>query len=154
MSSIAATAGPLPEETATGIPNGKLGTWLFLASEVMLQYGIDESVAAQIVDGTRNRPDGYESALTSYAESAAQEIQRVELGALQNGGLHPGERRPVRCQFVHPRREVFVFLRGARIARDLMRGAVAGAVRLLAGVFVDEDAPAGTSAAQDSHSSG
>lgn len=48
-----------------------------LASEVMLQYGVDESVAAQIVDGTRNRPDGYESALTSYAESAAQEIQRA-----------------------------------------------------------------------------
>lgn len=31
-----ATALALPENTTTGIPNGKLGTWLFLASEVML----------------------------------------------------------------------------------------------------------------------
>jgi heme/copper-type cytochrome/quinol oxidase subunit 3 len=34
--SATAQALTLPEDTTTGIPNGKLGTWLFLASEVML----------------------------------------------------------------------------------------------------------------------
>ncbi len=34
--SAAATTLVRPEDTSTGIPNGKLGIWLFLASEVML----------------------------------------------------------------------------------------------------------------------
>jgi len=36
----AATAGHLEVATATGIPNGKLGMWVFLASEVMFFTGL------------------------------------------------------------------------------------------------------------------
>lgn len=48
-----------------------------LASEVMMQFGVDESVATAIVKGDRPEPEGYERALAGYVESAAQEIQRA-----------------------------------------------------------------------------
>jgi heme/copper-type cytochrome/quinol oxidase subunit 3 len=49
MSSAAQAVAPSP--TATGIPNGKLGMWLFLASEVMFFTGL---VGAYIVLRTSN----------------------------------------------------------------------------------------------------
>ena len=36
----ASVAGYVPAQTATGIPNGKLGMWVFLASEVMFFTGL------------------------------------------------------------------------------------------------------------------
>ncbi len=88
----AATAGHVQTTTATGIPNGKLGMWVFLASEVMFFTGL---IGAYIVlrmgnpawpgsDGHLSVPLGTANTFILLCSSATVVLA---LGADQEGAI-------------------------------------------------------------------